>query len=100
MKRIEALRTIIAWWLLFYAAGDPNEVDDAFERTLNLESFTMSTNLSNAIFIWFGTSHPSSKAQYHFIHVWTETIQDLKFKIPDLILGKVNLTEILTEVIL
>ena len=99
MKRIEALKIILAWWAYAYGLQeDETNMDQPLDWVLGE---AQDHQVAQALLVYFGTVSPPSSVKVLFIKVWGNVVKDKIFhNIPKYMLGQLSLDDIILESIL
>ncbi len=95
MKRIEALKIILAWWAY---ANTWLPLEEALDWALNAHP---DYRIPQASLVWFGTVNPPSPNKVLLIKVWGDVIKaTISPNMPKYMLGQESLEDLITETIL
>jgi len=97
MTRLEALKVLMVYLAFEYALNEA----PAYKTFCDMLEESTDPKLSEAMLVWFGSTKPHQSTIELFLKVWWDVIQVEIFpQIPQIMLGTVTLTEIITETIL
>ena len=97
MIRLDALKIILVYLAFEHALNEEPGINSFHHM---LEEST-DPKIAEAMLIWFGTVNPHKSTIELFLKVWWDVVTLQLFpQIPKIMLGTVDLTEIITETIL